>query len=167
MDPNWVILNHLRVVGFWAVGGVTGHPPCTRASQRGAPPPDGHAGKISRPTAAGRTRIGPAKQRQRPPWITGPFFIFRPFPANPYLLPTILDPLNSFPWSFSPDSSPFKRSGKNKFDRLLDQVFHPPQQPLDQGKGTDVFLVSWAFHCMWFVNFGCRVVSFPFLGCFG
>ena len=57
-----------------------------------------------------------------------------------------LDPLNSFPLSFSPDSSPFERYDKNKFNRLLDRVFRPPQQPLDQGEGTDVFLVSWAFH---------------------
>ena len=81
MDLNWVILNHLRAVRFWAVRGVTGHPPCTRAGQGGAPPPDGHAGQISLPTAVGRARIGPAKRRQRPPWITGFFLIFRPFQA--------------------------------------------------------------------------------------
>ena len=60
--------------------------------------------------------------------------------------PPFLDPLNSFPWSFSPDSSPFERYDKNKFGQLLDRVFRPPQKPLDQGEGTDVFLVSWAFH---------------------
>ena len=68
---------------------------------------------------------------------------FRPTHTS---FPPFLDPLNSFQWSFSLDSSPFERYGKNKFDRLLDRVFRPPQQPLDQGKGTDVFLVSWAFH---------------------
>ena len=60
-------------------------------------------------------------------------------------LPPFLDPLNSFLWSFSSDSSPFKRYDENKFGRRLDRVFRPPQQPLDQGKGTAVFLVSWAF----------------------
>ena len=73
-------------------------------------------------------------------------------------LPPFLDPLNSFPWSLFADSPPFERYNKNKVGRLLDRVFRPPQQPLDQGKGTDVFLVSW------FVNFGRRLVSFPFLG---
>ena len=60
-------------------------------------------------------------------------------------LPPILVPLNSFPWSFSSDSSPFERYDENKFDRRLDRVFRPPQQLLDQGKGTAVFLVSWDF----------------------
>ena len=60
--------------------------------------------------------------------------------------PPFLDPLNSFPWSFSPDSSPFERYDKKKFGRLLYRVFRPPQKPLNQGEGTDVFLVSWAFH---------------------
>ena len=70
------------------------------------------------------------------------FDVFRPFQADPYLPPTIFGPLNSFPWSLFADSSPFERYNENKFGRLLDQVFRPPQQPLDQGKGTVVFLVS-------------------------
>ena len=53
---------------------------------------------------------------------------------------------DSFPWSFSLDSSTFERYSKNKFGKLLDRVFRPPQQPLDQGESTDVFLVSWVFH---------------------
>ena len=68
---------------------------------------------------------------------------FRP-PHSLFL--TFLDPLNSIMWSFSLDSSLFERYETNKFDRLLDRVFRPPKQPLDQGEGTDVFLVSWAFH---------------------
>ena len=60
-------------------------------------------------------------------------------------LPPFLDPLNSFPWSLFADSSPFERYDGNKVGRLLDRVFRPPQQPLDQFKGTSVFLVSWAF----------------------
>ena len=73
------------------------------------------------------------------------FIFFQPFQAEPYLSPPFLDPLNSFPWSFSSDSSPFERFDENFIGRLLDRVFRPPQQPLDQGKGNDVFLVSWAF----------------------
>ena len=61
-------------------------------------------------------------------------------------LPPFLDPLNSFSWFLFADSSPFESYDENKVDRWLDQVFWPPQQLLDQGNGTDVFLVSWAFH---------------------
>ena len=60
--------------------------------------------------------------------------------------PPFLDLLNSFRWSLFADSSPFERYDKNKVGRLLDRVLLPPQQPLDQGEGTDVFLVSWTFH---------------------
>ena len=59
--------------------------------------------------------------------------------------PPFLDPLNSFSWSLFADSSPFERYDENKFGRLLDRVFGPPQQSLDQGKGTAMFLVYWAF----------------------
>ena len=60
-------------------------------------------------------------------------------------LPPFLNPLNSLPWSLFVDSSLFERYGENKFGRLLDRVFRLPQQPLDQCKGTSVFLDSWAF----------------------
>ena len=55
-------------------------------------------------------------------------------------------PLNSFPWSVFADSSPFGSYNENKIGRRLDQVFRPPQRLLDQGNGTDEFLVSWPFH---------------------
>ena len=67
---------------------------------------------------------------------------FRPAHTS---FPPFLDPLNSFPWSLFVNSAPFESYDKNKVGRL-DQVFQPPQQLLDQGNGTDVFLVSWAFH---------------------
>ena len=60
--------------------------------------------------------------------------------------PSFLDPLNSFPWSLFADSSPFESYEKNKIGQRLDRVFLPPQQLLDQGNGTDEFLVSWSFH---------------------
>ena len=81
--------------------------------------------------------------------------------------PPFLDPLNSFPWSLFVDSSPFGSYDENKVGRRLDRVFRPPQQLLDQGNGTYEFLVSWLSIDMWFINFGRRLVSFPFLGCFG
>ena len=128
------------------MGDDSGHHYCTHAEQGGAPPPDDLGRKISRPAAAGRARIEPANMAAAATLglrILSFSGHFRPTHTS---FPTFLDPLNSFPWSFSPYSSPFERYGKNKFGRLLDRVFRPPQQPLDQGEGTDVFLVSWAFH---------------------
>ena len=119
---------------------------CTRTGQGGAPPPDDIGCKISWPAAAGRARIGPTNTAAA---VTlGRLILsfsghFRPTHTS---LPPFLDPLKSFQWSFSSDSSLFERYDKNKFGQLLDRVFRPPQQHLDQGEGTDVFLVSWAFH---------------------
>ena len=128
------------------MGADSCHHYCTRAEQGGAPPPDDLGRKISRPATVGRARIGPANTAAAATLgrrILSFFGNFRPIHTS---FPPFLDPLNSFPWSFSPESSPFERYDKNKFDRLLDRVFRPPQQLLDQGNGTDEFLVSWAFH---------------------
>ena len=128
------------------MGADSGHQHCTRAGQRGGGRPDNHAGKISRPAAAGRARIGPAKAAAIVNLGRQIFEFSGHFRPTNTSFPPFLDPLNSFPWSLFADSSPFERYYKNKVGRLLDQVFRPPQQPLDQGEGTDVFLVSWAFH---------------------
>ena len=124
----------------------SGHHYCTRAGQGGAPPPDDLGRKISRPTVTGSARIGPANAATAATLSRRIFVFFGHFRKFHTSFPPFLDPLNSFPWSFSQDSSPFESYGKNKFVQLLDRVFRPTQQPLDQGKGTDVFLVSWAFH---------------------
>ena len=80
---------------------------------------------------------------------------FRPAHSS---FPPFLDPLNSFPWSFFADSSPFGGYNKNKISRRLDRVFRPPQLLLDQGNVTNEFLVSWAFHlyvvCKFWTSFG-------------
>ena len=128
------------------MGADSGHHYYTRARQGGAPPPDDLGRKISRPTAAGRARIGPANAATAANLGRHIFVFFGHFRPTHTSFSLFLDPLNSFLWSFSPDLSPFERYDKNKFGRLLDRVFRPPQQPLDQGKGTDLFLVSWAFH---------------------
>ena len=144
--PNWVVLTHFQVDRVSAVGADFGHHYCTRAGHGGEPPPNDRRREISWPAAAGRARIGPTNTATAATLgrrILSFYGHSRPTHTS---LPLFLDPLNSFPWSFFPYSSPFERYGKNKFDRLLDRVFRPPQQPLDQGKGTDVFLVSWAFH---------------------
>ena len=128
------------------MGADSGHHYCTHAGDGGGGRPDDYAGKLFQPAIAGLARIGPAKAAATANlgcWI---FVFFGHFRATHSSFLPFLDPLNSFSWSFSPDSSPFERYGKNKFDRLLDRIFRPPQQPLDQGESTDVFLVSWAFH---------------------
>ena len=128
------------------MGADSGHHYCTRVGDRGGGRPDNHAGKIFRPAAAGHARIRPAKAAAAANLGSRIFVFSSHFRPTHSSFQPFLDPLNSFPWSFSPDSSPFERYGKNKFGRLLDRVFRPPQQPLDQGESTDVFLVSWAFH---------------------
>ena len=128
------------------MGADSCHHYSTRVGQGGAPPPDDLGRKISRPTVAGRARIGPANTATAATLGRRSFVFSGHFRLTHTSFPPFLDPLNSFTWSFSPDSSPFERYDKNKFGPLLDRVFRPPKQPLDQGEDTDVFLVSWAFH---------------------
>ena len=148
MDPSWVILT---ICEPWEIGQneappatITVHVPDRWEEEvetimpvkfHSRPPPD-----------------APTKRR-RPPWVTGHFVTFRPFsaifghfrPPHSSFSP-FLDPLNSFPWSLFADSSPFGSYDENKVGRWLDRVFRPPQLLLDQGNGTEEFLVSWAFH---------------------
>ena len=128
------------------MGADSGHHYCTRAGKGGAPPPDDLGRKTSRPTAAGRARIGLANEAVVATLGHRIFVFYGHFRPTHASFPPFLDPLNSFPWSFSSDSSPFERYNKKKFSRLLDQVFRPPKRLLDQGNGTDELLVSWAFH---------------------
>ena len=144
--PNWVVLIHFQADRVSAVGADSGHQHCTLSDQGEVPPPDDRRREISRPAAAGRPRIGSANTAATATLgLRILSFSGQSRPTHTFI-PPFLDPLNSFPWSFSPNSSLFERYDQNKFDRLLDRVFRPPQQPLDQGKGTDVFLVSWYFH---------------------
>ena len=65
------------------------------------------------------------------------------------------------------DSSPFERYDENKFGRWLDQF---SGHHSDCWTKVMVLMSSWSLGLsidMWFVNFGRRLVSFPFLGCFG
>ena len=142
-NPELIVLTHFQADPVSVVGADSGHHYCTCTGQGGGGRPDYHAGKIFRPAAAGRARIGPAKAANLGHRIFVFFGHFRPTHTS---FPPFLDPLNSFQWSFSPDSSPFESYDENKVGRWLDRIFRPPQQLLDQGNGTDEFLVSWAFH---------------------
>ena len=78
------------------------------------------------------------------------FYDFRPFSGHfgpPHRsFPPFLDPLNSFPRSLFAYSTSFGSYNENEIGRRLDRIFRPPQRLLDQGNGTNEFLVSWAFH---------------------
>ena len=115
---------------------------CPGRRRRTRRPPVKFPGQLP-PDAPGSGR---RSRRRRQTWVIGflYFLDISGLPIPPF--PPFLDPLNSFPWSLFVDSSPFERYDKNKVGRLLDRVFRQPQQPLDQGEGTDVFLVSWVFH---------------------
>ena len=123
-----------------------GHHYCTCSRQGRAPPPNDLGRKISQPTAAGRARIGPRNVAAATNLGHRIFVFSGHFRLTHTSFPPFFDPLNSFLWSLFADSLPFERFDKNKVGQLLDQVFRLPQQPLDQGEGTDVLLVSWAFH---------------------
>ena len=128
------------------MGADSGHHYCTHAVRGGGGRRDAAAGKISRPVAVGRATIGPAKAVAVAN-LGRPIFVFSSHLKPTHTsFPPFLGPLNSFPWSLFADSSPFESYDENKVGRWLDRVFRPPQQLLDQGNGTDEFLVSWSFH---------------------
>ena len=131
------------------MGADSGHHDSSRAGHGGGGRRDAASGKILWPAAARRSRVRRAKAAAaanlgRP--ILGRFMFSGHFRPTHTSFPPFLDPLNSFPWSLFADSSPFESYAENKIGQQLDRVFRPPQPPLDQGNGTDEFLVSWAFH---------------------
>ena len=148
-----------------------GHHYYTHAGQGGAPPPNDLDRKISRPTAAGRAGIGPAKRRRRPPWVTGNFLIFRPFPASSG---HVIAPFHHF-WTLETHfHGPFLQihhrlkdtTKTNSADYWIEFSGHHS----NLWTKVRVLMCSWSLGLsidMWFVNFGRRLVSFPFLGCFG
>ena len=156
------------------MGGVTGNPPCTCAGQGGAPPPDSHAGQISRPTAAGRSRIGPAKRRRRrrrPPWVTRRFLIFRPFQT---IFGQPIPPSHHFWTLLTHSRGPFlqipHRLKVTTKTKLTNSWIEFSGHHSNCWTKVMVLMCSWSLGLsidIWFVNFGRRLVSFPFLGCFG
>ena len=154
-------------MGDWTKGGTTGHQSATRAGLGGAPPPDEAGREISRPIDAGRAGIWPEKTTTVASVYRRIFQFFghlRP-PYSSFL--PFLDPLNSFPWSLFADSSPFGSYNENKVGRGWIEFFGHHS---DCWTKVMVLMSSWSLGLsidMWFVNFGRRLVSFPFLGCFG
>ena len=128
------------------MGANFGHYHCTRAGQGGGGRRDAAPSKISRPAAAGLARIGPAKSATAANLGRRIFMFSGHLSLTNTSFPPFLEPPNSFPWSLFEYSSPFESYDENKVGRRLDGVFRLPQQLLNQGNGTDEFLVSWAFH---------------------
>ena len=154
-------------MGVWTKGGTSGHHTATRAGQGGAPPPEEAGREISRPTDVGRTEIWQENMTAAALVCHQNFQLSGHFMPPHTSLPPFLDPLNSFPWSLFADSSPFESYDENKVGRRLDRVFRPPQRRWTK---VMVLMSSWSLGLsidIWFVNFGRRLVSFPFLGCFG
>ena len=150
LDPSWVILeplaSHLILDQRRLLRPTTVH---TRRPRRCATSGRSHrcnftvSRRRTRPDRAGEAAAAATVGHRISldfPAISGHF---RP-PHSSF--PPFLDPLNSFPWSLFADSSPFGSYNENKIGRRLDRVFRPPQRLLDQGNGTNEFLVSWAFH---------------------
>ena len=149
------------------MGADSGHHYCTRAGQGGAPPPDDLGRKISRPTADSRAQIGPANAAAAATLGRLIFVFFGHFRPTHASFPPFLDPMNSFPWSFSPDSSPFERYEKTNSADYWIEFFGYHSYYWTK---VMVLMSSWSLGLsidMWFVNFGRRLVSFLFLGCFG
>ena len=154
-------------MGDWTKGGTTGHHTTTRAGKGGAPQPDEAGSEISRPTDAGRAGIWPENTTAAASVCHRIFSFFGHFRPPHSSFPPFLDPLNSFPWSLFADSSPFESYNENKVGlRWIEFSGHHS----DCWTKVMVLMTSWSLGIsidMWFVNFGRRLVSFPFLGCFG
>ena len=156
---------------FWTKRGIIGHPHATRTVQGEARPPDDHAGKISRPAVAGRTKIGPAKRRRRPPWVTRSFLIFRPFQA---ISGQPITPSHYFWTLLTHFCGPFLQIPHRLKDttktKLADCWIGFFGHHSNLWTKLRVLMCSWSLGLsidMWFVNFGRRLVSFPFLGHLG
>ena len=112
-------------------------------------------------------RIGPVKAAEAVNFGSRIFVFSGNLRPTHISFPPFLDPLNSFPWPLFADSSPFESYDENKVGRLLDRVFRPPNNCWTK---VMVLMSSWSLGLsidIWFVNFGHRLVGFPFLGHFG
>ena len=141
--------SHLRAVRDQTRRGTTDGSYCTHAGPRGAPLSDDSAVKFTanrrrtRRDLAGEPDGGCTVFSYEFCDFRSFFGHFRP-PHSSF--PPFLDLLNSSTWSLFADFSQFGSYNENEIGRSLDRVFRPPLRLLDQGNGTNEFLVSWAFH---------------------
>ena len=170
MDPSWVILT---ICEPWEIGPneappatITVHSPdrweedvetIMPVKFHGRPPPDARnrAGE-----AAAAATVGNRVFRDFSA-ISGHF---RP-PHSSF--PPFLDPLNSFPWSLLQIPHRLEVTTKTKLSDDWIEFFGHHN---DCWTKVMVLMSSLSLGLsidMWFINFGRRLVSFPFLGCFG
>ena len=112
---------------------------------------------------------GSGQRRRRRPqtWVAGFLCFFGQFRQTHTSFPPFLDPLNSFPWSLLQIPHRLKVTTKTK---LVDGWIEFFGHHSNCWTKVMVLMSSWSLGLsidMWFVNFGRRLVSFPFLGCFG
>ena len=141
------------------MGADSGHHYCSHAGHGEGGHQDAASGKNFRLAAAGRARIEPAKAAVAASLGHRIFVFFDHFRPTHTSFPSFLDPLNSFSWSIFADSSSFESYDENKIGHHS-----------NCWTKVMVLMSSWSLGVsinMWFVNFGRRLVSFPFLGCFG
>ena len=165
--PNWVVLTHFKADRVSAVGANSGHHHCTRTGKGGAPPPDDRRHEISRPAAVGRAWIGPANTTTAA--TLGRRILSFSGHSRPThtSLPPFLDPLNSFSWSFSPVHHRLKDTTKtNSAEGWIEFSGHHS----NIWNKVRVLMSSWSLGLsidIKFINFGSRLVSFPFSGHLG
>ena len=148
------------------MGGTFGHHLATCVGQGGAPPPDDHRLEISRPTAAGRSRIWPANATAAATVGRRISSFSGHFGPTHTPLPPFLDPLNSFSWSFFQIPHRLKDTTKTSLADGWIEFFGNHSNCWTKVR---VLLCSRSlgiFVDIKFVNFGRRLVSFPFLGHF-
>ena len=149
------------------MGDVSGHHLATRAIQGGGARRGDLAGKNSRPTAVGRTQIGPTKAVVAAT-VGRLILLFSGNSRSTHTsLPPFFDPLNSFHGPFSQIPHRLKDTAKTS---LADGWIEFSGHHNNCWTKVRILLCSWSLRLsvdIKFVNFGRRLVSFPFLGHFG
>ena len=149
------------------MGADSGHHYCTCAGKGGAPPPDDLGSKISQPTTARRARIGPANATaaanlgRRIFVLSGHFRLTHTSFHHFWALRT------HFHGPFLQIPHRLKDTIKTK---LADCWIKFSGHHSNIWTKVRVLMCSWSLGLsidMWFVNFGRRLVCFPFLGCVG
>ena len=151
----------------WTKRGTTGHHSTTRAEQGGAPNQTKPAVKFQGQPTPDALGSGRRTRRRLLRFVTG-FFDFSATSGHP-IPPShhFWSPETHFRGPFLHISHRLKVTTKTKLaDGWIEYFGH------HRDCWTKVMLLmsSWSLGLsidMWFVNFGRRLVSFPFLGCFG
>ena len=149
------------------MGDVSNHSLAARATQVGAPPPDDLDCEISRRTAAGRAQIGQANSAVAATLGRRILLFFGHFRPTHTSLPPFLDPLNHSHGLFSQIPHRLKDMTKTN---LVDGWIEFSGHHNNFWTKVRVLLCSWSLGLsidINFVNFGRRLVSFPFLGHLG